>query len=130
MKIRNHWLGLALCSVALGACEQESAPEPRLVPASRISPASDRAIEELASLRCDHEQLCNNIGPNATYPNRDRCLSIARLDARGELAACRAGVDQDALPECFEKIAGQECDNLVDSLARISECRTTALCID
>jgi hypothetical protein len=130
MKIRRKWLLLASSGLMLGACASEPAPEPRLVPASRTSPAGERAIEELASLRCDHEQLCNKIGPNATYANRDQCLTIARRDAQGELGGCRIGVDQEALPDCFAKIAEQDCDHLVDSVARISECRMTSLCVD
>lgn len=116
--------------VAFGGCEAGSGGQPGLTPAARVSPAAERAIEAMASARCNHEQRCNTIGPTGAYMTREHCLNVMRADGYDELGACEHGVDQEKLQECLAAIADQDCNGARDRLERLPACRAAELCLE
>jgi len=121
---------ISTLALSLLGCQKDEAAEPPMMPASRALPAAERAIEEIASMRCDHEQLCGRIGSAAAYPDREHCRNAMRVDARGELGRCRTGIDQGDLQECLGEIADGDCDGPLGRLETIPECKIDDLCID
>jgi hypothetical protein len=119
---------MLLCWSA-AACGRGETAEPVLTPAARTSPAAERAIEALAATRCDHEERCNRIAPNAVYMSQEHCMNVMRADGYDELGVCRLGVDQDRLAGCLAALAGQVCGAELDRLERLAGCGTAELCL-
>ncbi len=137
--IRSIGVTLALSGVgllAVAACGRD-AREPEMMPAAQVAPATSPrdAVEAIAAARCDNEQRCNNIGPNAKYQNREHCLSVARSDASEELSGddCRYGVKASDLNECLGHLREASCGTVgsaFDSLGSMLSCQSRELCMD
>lgn len=117
-------------SMALAGCNKESESAPPMTPASAPNPAARNAGEQLASGRCDHEQSCNNIGPDKKYGSREHCMTVMRDDAAKSVNHCRTGIDQEDMRECLTDIAGQDCGNPFESLMSSKNCDADDLCLD
>ncbi len=98
-------------------------------PSSRAHRAAARSI---ADARCEREQRCNNIGPDAKFASRNACDERIRADWAEELNAyeCPGGVNQEELTECLEDIRDEDCKNPFDTLARTMACSRTEICED
>lgn len=129
MRTTNAILALALGSIFCG-CERGEETEPaRMTPASRTSPAAERAAGALAAARCVHERQCGNVGPTRKYMSQDHCMSVMNAQASKKVIGCRQGVDQSDLHECLNTIANEDCNSPLDSLERRVACRTSELCL-
>jgi hypothetical protein len=119
------------CSFLLGllvlSC-QRNEPEP-LVPAAGTVRAVDQAVDELTTARCDYEQRCQGIGPEARYSDREHCMNVVRSEARRDLT-CHRGVDQDDLRECLTQIANEDCNGPFQRLEQYKDCHLDDLCAD
>ncbi len=98
-------------------------------PAS-AAPVNPASVETLARTRCDREQRCDNVGNGKRYENADACLDDFRGKGNNELttAACPQGIDAAKLQTCLDEIRTERCDNPLDTVGRITACRTAALC--
>ena len=97
-----------------------------------VQPVSvNAAIDRITTSRCDFEQTCNNVGPNQTYPDRSSCLTKTRGDLSTDLRAdqCPAGIDGRGLDKCVAEIRGERCGNVLDTVGRLTACRTSELCL-
>jgi hypothetical protein len=122
-----------ILGLAFIGCERSEEAEPPFTPASATGQSAERAVEGLASARCDYEQRCRNVGPTATFLNREHCLNVMRSDARDKFRDCRAGIKDQELRECLGELANEDCGGAggtVDALERSIECRATEICFD
>ena len=88
----------------------------------------ERAVEDISTTRCEHEQRCKQIGSDMRYSDQQHCMSVMRSEARQSLSQCQAGLDHDDLRECLTQIENQDCDGPVSGLAEYKECRLDDLC--
>ena len=90
-----------------------------------------KTVERIADARCGHEQRCNNIGAGQKYASRDECQQKLVSDTSNDLNAtnCPRGLDQDALNRCMNAMDNEPCSLSIDTLARIADCRTGAICM-
>ena len=88
-------------------------------------------VDRLAGARCDQEQGCNNVGPNAKYASRTVCMDQIRGSIGNDLNAynCPGGLDGNAVDRCTAAIKSEECSHPFDTLTRYDKCRTGALCL-
>ena len=117
-------------SIALAGCNKKSETAPPMTPASAPDPSARRAGEAIAEARCDHEQRCNDIGPNKKYGSREHCMTVMRDDAAKSVNHCKRGIDQEDLRECLTDIMGQNCGNPFESFASSKNCDMDDLCSD
>jgi hypothetical protein len=120
----------AVFSMALAGCNKESESTPPMTPASAPNPAARSAGEQIASARCDHEQRCNDIGPDKKYGSWEHCMTVMRDDAAKSVNHCRNGIDQEDMRECLTDIQGQNCGNPFESLMSSKNCDADDLCQD
>lgn len=130
----RHLTASALLLITTGCffagCERGTETEPALVPATRTSPAAERAIGAIAAARCDHEQRCNRVGPTAKYMSREHCMNVMLGDAYDKYSQCRLGVNQKDLHECLTSIGDEDCNGTIDKIERKVACRADDLCIE
>jgi hypothetical protein len=128
---------LAVSSFVLVACAHDNAVDQPATtsatyqsPAVAAAPVSPRAVEEIASARCDREQTCNNIGADKTYATRDVCVGKLRADNQNDLtnASCPNGLSRPGLDKCLADIRGERCDHPLDTLARLNACTRSSIC--
>jgi hypothetical protein len=118
-------LQLILGGLVFSCHHQEAEP---LVPASGTVRDVDLAVEDVSTARCDYQQRCNHIGPEARYADRDHCLNTMRSEARGDLGHCHNGVDRKDLRECLTQIANEDCSGAFSRLEEYKDCHMDDLC--
>jgi hypothetical protein len=94
--------------------------------------AADTAIvERLTSARCDQEQGCRSVGPEAKYASRSVCTDQIRGSIGNDLNAynCPRGLDRTAVDRCVGAITMEECGHPFDTLTRLDKCRAGAICM-
>jgi Family of unknown function (DUF6184) len=118
---------IVLLSLAAG-CSNKTEPEPNV--ATPPGPAKD--VHEISTARCEREQTCGNVGAGKTYESTDQCVTKLDADGYADLnsADCKAGIDRTQLDKCLSAIKAEECNSPMDSLERVVDCRSTALCRD
>jgi hypothetical protein len=128
---------LSLCAVPLVvACDHEthtvtpddySARETHAAPQARTT----GAVRQIVAARCEREERCNNVGTDKTYANHAACTSKLEGSTADDINMkdCDKGVDDAKLHECLAKIHEEDCGNPIDTLSRLSACRTGAICI-
>lgn len=122
--------------IAVAACghsySQAGAPTTTTGSPAASAPASDKAVERISSARCDREMRCGNVGAGKSYVNQDGCLTEVKGKTMNDLtnSACPRGIDTMQLDKCLADIKGERCENVLDALSRLSNCRTGALCHD
>jgi hypothetical protein len=124
--------GLLISLVAFISCGRREAETP-LTPAAGFTSDITGAIESISSARCDSEQRCGDIGPRATYMNRDHCMGVMRADGQDSLGECTLGIDRIDLLECVTQINNEDCGGAggaIDRLERLAACRSGDLCVD
>jgi hypothetical protein len=89
------------------------------------------AVREIVAARCEREERCDNVGPDKTYSNHAACTSKLEGSTADDINMkdCENGVSDAKLHECLAKIHGEDCGNPIDTLSRLTACRTGALCI-
>jgi hypothetical protein len=96
--------------------------------AARVSTAL--AVSSIATARCDRELKCKNIGTNKTYLSTDECVTKLQNDKRTAVnpQECPQGVSDKDLASCLKSIREEDCGNPLDSISRLTACRSGALC--
>lgn len=132
---------VALLAVACGGQNAETTPNtgPKPVAGSEAPPGVTAAqnrvdqgvVAKLASARCDHEQKCNNIGQGQKYATLDVCEAQLESATTSDLNAqsCARGLDENAIDRCISAIGAEQCSLSLDTLSRMTDCRTGALCM-
>jgi hypothetical protein len=113
--------------------ELAAAREPR---PSSGAPATNRtttalAVSAVATARCDRELKCKNIGPNKTYLSTEECITKLQNDKRPDLNEyeCPQGISDKDLASCLKSIREENCGNPLDSVSRLTACRSSAMCV-
>jgi hypothetical protein len=129
-----------LCGAALLGLACSKTPEPREPSSARnqgavaMTPASltRTAMEQISEARCERERQCGNIGDDKTFSSSQDCLARIQSDWKDDLNArqCPGGVNQQQLDECMSQIRGEDCNNPFDTLARVTECTKSQICIE
>jgi uncharacterized protein DUF6184 len=106
-------------------------PESQTGVTSSQKTADAVVVDQLASARCDQEQGCKNVGPDAKYASRSVCNDQIRGSIGNDLNAydCPRGLDREGLDRCMAAIKSEECNHPFDTLTRFDKCRTGALCM-
>lgn len=88
------------------------------------------AVTSITNARCDREQRCGNIGPDAKFDSRNACVARIREDWADQLNAseCPHGVRKVELDECLQDIRTEECGDPFDTLARTFSCGRSEIC--
>jgi hypothetical protein len=88
------------------------------------------AIRTMAQVRCEREERCNNIGVDGKYANREACVSKLQAEKYDDLnlSECPGGLDQKELDKCLAEIRNEDCDSPLDTLGRLTACRSSDLC--
>jgi hypothetical protein len=95
----------------------------------RATPAS--ALANIAAARCDREVRCGRIGPKEKYRSRAACAAELQRDKRDDINSdvCPGGVREKELTECLAAIRDEDCNNPLDTIARLNACRTGKMCV-
>lgn len=98
--------------------------------ASMTSVSNDIAVSRIVASRCAREAACNNVGASKHFQNAEGCTSQIRSDMKDDLNAkdCPHGVDAKELDECLSAIRAEDCKNPIDTITRLTACRTGDLC--
>jgi hypothetical protein len=122
---------LVLAATAASACGHEySETSTTTTTAARSRPANGDAIDAIANARCERESRCDNVGPGKRYVSREGCLTQLRGEGMNDLTPveCPHGVDSPQLDKCLADVRGERCENVLDTIARLSNCSTGSLC--
>ncbi|MGA3122965.1 MAG: DUF6184 family natural product biosynthesis lipoprotein [Polyangiaceae bacterium] len=106
-----------------------SAPQPTTAQARSVDGAT---VDRLSSARCDREQDCNNIGDGKKYASRQVCTDQFHGSIANDLNSykCPGGLDPAAVQRCLAAIGNEECGvHPLESLTRIDDCRSGAMCL-
>jgi hypothetical protein len=92
--------------------------------------ANDQGIKDITTARCDRELSCNNIGPGHSWDTYDACEREIHQNTRVSLReeSCPNGIDGNNLTSCLEDIRNERCGNPLDTLGRLTACRSGRLC--
>ena len=98
---------------------------------SAIRTSTALATSSIATARCDRELKCKNIGTNKTYLTTDECVTKMQNDKRTDLNPdeCPQGVSDNDLASCLKAIRDEDCGNPLDSISRLTQCRSGAMCM-
>jgi hypothetical protein len=132
----------SVCSFGAGlalaiACDRptgDQASKTNLSSASVAAPAAApvdlAAIEAIAATRCEREQQCGNVGDGKKFENADACTNRVLAKGDGDLntSACPGEIDTMRLQACLDQVLIERCDNPLDTVGRLSACRTDSLC--
>ena len=118
------------------AREKEQLANSREMDNKRVAKVGSRtstalAVSIVATERCDRELRCKNIGPNKSYLSTDECITKLQNDKRVDInpQECPGGVSDKDLASCLKSIRDEDCGNPLDSISRLTSCRSSALCI-
>lgn len=87
-------------------------------------------VDQLATARCDRAMACNEVGGGLKYATSGVCLN----DMRGPIAndlnsyTCPGGFDHAQVGRCMDAIKRDRCDHPLETLVRMDECLSGALC--
>ena len=105
-------------------------PVSRTTVTSTYLVANDQAIKDITTARCDREFSCNNVGAGHSWDTYDACQREIFQNTRVSLRAesCPNGIDGTNLTTCLQDIRNERCGNPLDTLGRLTACRTGRLC--
>lgn len=144
MKTTSTVLSAAFVAAVLVACGGQNTqsnpntaqnPVPGSAPPSGVTSAQNSAdqktVDRIADARCAHDQKCNNVGQGQKFASLDVCKQQRSSDTSNDLNAtnCPRGLDQDAINRCMNAIQNEPCSTSLDTLSRVVDCRTDALCM-
>ncbi|NUP09588.1 MAG: hypothetical protein HOW73_26380 [Polyangiaceae bacterium] len=118
---------VSMCGTS--GCEKPTAEE-RDVALARAAGADANTVARIVDGYCDREARCGEIGPDQRFADDDACKDSMRRRTTYDLSAdeCPGGVDEGELSECLARMQNENCESARDKLARITACRTGALC--
>jgi len=89
------------------------------------------AIERIVAARCEREASCKNVGHDKRFETQQTCVAKVRGDMREDLSTkdCPGGVDTKELDECLTAIRKEDCNNPIDMIERLTQCRTSDMCL-
>lgn len=126
----------ATCVLAIVACNRSRKTEEERAGTTRTTGAAfgisnDSAINRVVAARCAREAKCNNIGADKRYETPSVCSEKLRADMRNDLTPhdCPRGVDNKELNDCLDAIQKEDCNNPIDTIGRLNQCRTSELCL-
>ena len=124
-------IGLSL--VALIACNKDRGRTSTTTTtgASVGHVANGTAIERIVAARCEREASCKNVGHDKRFETQQTCVAKVRGDMREDLSTkdCPGGVDQKQLDECLTAIRKEDCNNPIDLIERLTQCRPSDMCV-
>lgn len=144
MKTLSTVLGAPLAAALVVACASHAAqsnpntaqsPAPSAEPPPGVTAAQNgfdqKTIDLIADARCDRAEMCNEIGPGRKYATRAECDQLSGSGTSDELNAtsCPRGIDESAVSQCVTAIDQQRCSTPLETLSRLANCRTDALCV-
>jgi hypothetical protein len=116
-------------SIPTGPGTESAAGETRLprgagLPADVVSGTIGRA-------RCDHELVCERIGPQRRFGSERECLDGVRLPVRADVdrLACASGHAAEQLALCVTAIRQARCDAQLEHIDALGACGSRALCV-
>ena len=97
---------------------------------AEILPADD-AVARLTAGRCQRELDCNTIGMGKKFDDLGACEREVGHDLKSELrpANCPYGVRGDRLEQCLQELRNEKCGNPLDTVSRLTTCRTGRICL-
>jgi len=100
---------------------------PRSTPEIRQTTGAE-AMWAIAGARCDHEIVCQRVGPSAKYKTREQCVAALEKGKETDSIAqsCPDGVSELGLTGCLRAIREEACDG--QSTARINACLAERFC--
>jgi hypothetical protein len=110
----------------LQGCAQDRTP---LTPANADKPATQHAVDSIASARCDRAQRCGQIRNDGEYATRAHCMNVMQDEAKQTVGQCRQGIDRGDVEQCVGEIANQDCGTSLESLQTWVACQTDDLCL-
>lgn len=110
----------------LQGCAQDRTP---LTPANADEPATQHAVDSIASARCDRAQRCGQIRNDGEYATRAHCMNVMQDEAKQTVGQCRQGIDRGDVEQCVGEIANQDCGTSLESLQTWVACQTDDLCL-
>jgi hypothetical protein len=91
------------------------------------------AVQRIATARCDFEKACGNIGqgPDKDFLTHEACMNKWKADVGDDLRPheCPSGVDSRQVDTCVAELRAERCGNVLDTVSRLTACRTSALCV-
>jgi hypothetical protein len=115
----------------LTACAAEPQPEPRLTPAagtvSELDSEMRAYVSEFATVQCEYEARCGNIGPESTFVSETQCRDVWTRDTLFE-PLCRAGLDSARAAACLSSIEKAPCRAPGSGMSRIQGCWAEDIC--
>jgi len=125
------------------ATQQQETERQRELAASRDQPApggpppnvnrtsTALAASSVSTAQCDRELRCKNIGTNKKYLTTEECVTKLQNDKRTSInpEACPQGVNENHLADCLKAIREEDCGNPLDSVTRLTQCRSGTLCL-
>jgi hypothetical protein len=93
--------------------------------------ADAAVVEQLSAARCYREQTCDNIGGGRKYASQDVCMNQMRGSIGNDLNNynCPRGIDRAQLEHCMLAIGNEECSHPLDTITRMTKCRSDILCL-
>jgi hypothetical protein len=135
MSIRHPFASFvpaAVVAVAVAACghEYSESSTTTTTAAAQTALPYQQAIDRIAGARCQRELRCDNVGANKHYVSFDGCTTQLRGEGMNELTTteCPRGLDTFQVNKCVADIQAERCENLLDTISRVSSCRTGSLC--
>jgi hypothetical protein len=110
--------------------ERRDARQARSTPDPVVRATAASAVTSLAAERCDRELRCKNIGAKEKYKSRAECIAEMERDKRDDLNSdvCPGGIRQKELNDCLQAIHDEACGNPLDTITRLTACRSGNLC--
>lgn len=110
--------------------ERERVPVARESVSTRSALAFNDAIGAIVDARCSQQTRCDNVGGGKQYPSEAACKQAVRSGFSDDVvpAECPDAVDRRALAACVKAVRDEGCGAALDTLSRIAQCRTAALC--
>jgi uncharacterized protein DUF6184 len=132
--VRSAVLAIAAAAAACAGCEkttnQPVEPAQRAIGGGPPETMAADAVSRIASMRCDRELSCQNIGASAKYQTFEECVAVLKKDKSGFTASsCPTGVLDSGLSECLRAIRAEDCNKPLNTLARVAACRAENFCI-
>ena len=93
--------------------------------------AFSAATNSIAAARCAREERCKNVGAGQKFTTLDACMADVKKSHAEDLSAkeCQGGLDQVQLDKCLQEVSKEDCKNPLDTIGRLTACRSSAICI-
>jgi hypothetical protein len=105
-------------------------PRARSAASPEAGETVDEAIHDIAATFCSHEQICDNVGPQRSYPTREQCIDweegVRGVALQGSI--CGRRLPRASVVQCLDVMRGSPCVLADDGASRVAECRAGALC--